>query len=111
MPRLGDYPNAAPAYPNRVRTNPRGSWLKQLIVTAIGTLFLYKVIFTDYKVRRTCVMHVYTAVAAITPKCNVALYIGRLRGVLSSLPLVLGVKLDRDKIGEIIVLGFVLSYS
>lgn len=50
MPRLGDDPNVASAYPNRVSTNLRGSWLKQLIVTAVGTLFLYKVLFTDYKV-------------------------------------------------------------
>lgn len=55
MPRLGEDPNVATAYPNRVNTNLRGSWLRQIINTFLGTLlmvFLFnKLIKTDYKVR------------------------------------------------------------
>lgn len=51
MPRLGDDPNMATAYPDRVNTNLRGSWMRQMLYTMVGTLVLYKVVCTDYKVR------------------------------------------------------------
>lgn len=40
----------ATAYPDRVSTNLRGSWMRQLLYTMVMTLVLYKVVFTDYKV-------------------------------------------------------------
>ncbi|CAM9470595.1 unnamed protein product [Ectocarpus sp. 6 AP-2014] len=49
MPRLGDDQNMATAYPDRVSTNLRGSWMKQLAMTVVGTLLLYNVVFKDYK--------------------------------------------------------------
>lgn len=48
MPRLGDDPNMATAYPERV--NLRGSWMRQLLYTVVLTLVMYKVVFKDYKV-------------------------------------------------------------
>lgn len=50
MPRLGDDPNMATAYPNRVNTNLRGGWMRQMLYTMVMTFVLYKVVFTDYKV-------------------------------------------------------------
>lgn len=41
----------ATAYPDRVSTNLRGSWMRQLAMTVVGTLLLYNVVFKDYKVR------------------------------------------------------------
>lgn len=41
----------ATAYPDRVSTNLRGSWIRQLAMTVVGTLLLYNVVFRDYKVR------------------------------------------------------------
>ncbi|CAM9535772.1 unnamed protein product [Ectocarpus sp. 12 AP-2014] len=49
MPRLGDDQNMATAYPDRVSTNLRGSWMRQLAMTVVGTLLLYNVVFKDYK--------------------------------------------------------------
>ncbi|CAB1117226.1 unnamed protein product [Ectocarpus sp. CCAP 1310/34] len=49
MPRLGDDQNMATAYPDRVSTNLRGSWLRKLAMTVVGTLLLYNVVFKDYK--------------------------------------------------------------
>ncbi|CAN0144713.1 unnamed protein product [Ectocarpus fasciculatus] len=49
MPRLGDDQNMATAYPDRVSTNLRGSWMRQLVMTLVGTLLLYNVVFKDYK--------------------------------------------------------------
>lgn len=51
MPRLGDDPNVATAYPDRVSTNLRGSWVRQMFITIVMTVVLYKVVCTDYKVR------------------------------------------------------------
>lgn len=54
MPRLGEDPNVATAYPNRHQTNLRGSCLRQLLTTALSSLLLVfviqKVILSDYKV-------------------------------------------------------------
>lgn len=58
MPRLGEDANAASAYPDRIRRPIlRGSWLRQLFTTAVGTLLLMlimkKAFLTDYKVSGT----------------------------------------------------------
>ncbi|CAM9157215.1 unnamed protein product, partial [Scytosiphon promiscuus] len=49
MPRLGDDPNMATAYPNRASTNLRGSWMRQLAMTLLGTIIVYNLVFKDYK--------------------------------------------------------------
>lgn len=55
MPRLGEDPNVATAYPNRLNTNLRGSWMRQFINTLVGSLVIVfvfnKLIKTNYKVR------------------------------------------------------------
>lgn len=54
MPRLGEDPNVATAYPNRHQMG-RGGLLRQLLTTALGSLLIYfifnKVYLTDYRVR------------------------------------------------------------
>lgn len=43
----------ATAYPDRANTNLRGSWVRQALMTMAATFILYKVVFTDYKVRES----------------------------------------------------------
>lgn len=54
MPRLGEDPNIATAYPNRHHM-VRGGFLRQLLSTFLGSLLIYiffnKVYLTDYRVR------------------------------------------------------------
>lgn len=55
MPRLGEDPNVATAYPNRLNTNLRGSWMRQCINTLLSSLLIVfvfnKLMSTNYKVR------------------------------------------------------------
>lgn len=55
MPRLGDDPNVATAYPDRSRVNLRGGWMRQMLTTAAGTLFMFfimtRILTNDYKVQ------------------------------------------------------------
>ena len=53
MPRLGEDPNIATAYPTR-RTLSSGGCLRQFVTTALGSLFIFfifnKVFLTNYRV-------------------------------------------------------------
>ena len=55
MPRLGEDPNVATAYPNRSNTNLRGSWMRQFVHALLASLLIVfifnKLIKADYKVQ------------------------------------------------------------
>lgn len=63
MPRLGDDPNFATAYPNSLQTNLRGGVLRQCLSTAFWTLCLFLIVkkffLTDYKVRSPLLSAIY----------------------------------------------------
>lgn len=54
MHRLGGDPNVANAYPDRGRVNLRGGWMRQMLTTLAGTLFLLfimtRILKNEYKV-------------------------------------------------------------
>lgn len=80
MPRLGEDANVATAYSGRGQSNRRGGWMRQMLVTGLGTALLlyimHNVLRRDYKVdtRNAVDSCVYVTRAIIDPPLPATTY-------------------------------------